>query len=124
MSKAGKPLMAGHLVEPAIRPASSRPDGGAQDNYALVETLWGPLRRRDPIMRSRLLFEEPKQVYGVGRGDLCGYRGGFGEPDLVDAEIALIARPVPFRFFEMGKEVLMLPPGTKVHVAPSLRQRS
>ena len=122
-TKAGKPLMHGHLVESAIAPASSHGDGGVQDSYGLVETLWGPLRRRDLITRSRLLFEEPKkELHGRASGDLCAYYE-FGGPALSDADIALIAKPTPFRFFEKGKDVLTLPPGTKVHVEPSGVQR-
>ena len=123
-SLADKPLMNGHLVEPSGFPGGSQRDGGAQDGYAFVETVWGPLRRRDPIMRSRLLFEKPKDVYGIGVGKLsCGIRGGFADPDLADAEIALVASAAPFRFFEKGKDVFTLPAGTKVHASPFSGER-
>jgi hypothetical protein len=123
VTKTDKPLMTGHLVGAAIPSASSRPDDGSQDSYALVETLWGPLRRRDLIARSRLLFEEPKQeLLGRGSGDLCGYYK-FDQPGLSDASIALTASPAPFRFFAKGKDVLTLPTGTKVHVAPGSEMR-
>jgi hypothetical protein len=122
-SKSGRPLMRGHLAEATNLSARSQRDGGAQDGYAVVETVWGPLRRRDPIMRSRLLFEEPKDVHGIGRGSLCGLRGGFNNPDLADADTALVASAAPFRFFEKGKDVFTLPAGTKVHAAPSSGER-
>ena len=102
VSETGKVLMSGHLIEPSD----------------VVETSWGPLRRRDAIARSRLLFAPPKEeAHHLGHGEFCDGHYDFDDAQLAGADVAGIADPVPFRFFEKGKSVLALPTGTKVHVA-------